>query len=196
MSEQEPLSSGDIAAFLDGRLRGEDLARLESRLADDPAARQEVIKASRIIASAPHRDQQRRIHWIPVAGLAAVAALAFVAIRPRNDQRDSLPRSTERQGVIEESGSIGLIVPVNGQSLGEETRSFAWHGIEGATYRLFISDATGRTVLRRSTSDTVVALPDALLEKGAGTYYWSVDALAPDGSSVTSGVREFVVGAR
>lgn len=196
VSEGETLSPGDIAAFLDGRLVGEDLARVEARLADNPAARQELVEASRILVSAPQPSGQQRNHWIPLAGLAAVAALAFVAIRPRDDQRHSFPSSAERQGVVEERESISLIVPGNGQQLGAESRLFAWHAIEGASYRLIVSDAAGRTILRRNTADTVFAFPDALSDNIRGTYYWSVDALAPNGSSVTSGVREFVLGVR
>ena len=55
--DREPLTAGEIAAFLDGRLEGPELSRVQAVLAADPAARQELIKASRILASAPSSRQ-------------------------------------------------------------------------------------------------------------------------------------------
>ena len=54
--ENDSLTPHEVAAFLEGRLEGEELTRVESYLADHPSARQELIKASRIIESAPQRE--------------------------------------------------------------------------------------------------------------------------------------------
>jgi hypothetical protein len=59
-----------------------------------------------------------------------------------------------------------------------------------------LTDAQGRTVWQSSTSDTVLILPEAIPLNGPASYYWNVDALAPDGSSTTTGIREIRVRAK
>ena len=193
MTDSELLSGGEVAAYLDGRLEGEELARVEEHLASNPSARQELIEASRIVASTPAREQAR-FRWLPAtAGLAAIAALMLIAVRPRTDPGGASTVSTERRAPVEQFDRIDLVSPLEGQSLDVAAASFAWRSIEGATYRLVVSNASGQILLQRNTTDTLVNVARSLLTNGSGTYYWSVDALAPDGSSVTSGVREFVV---
>lgn len=196
VNEDDPLSEGEVAAYLDGRLEGAELARVEAHLADDPSARQEIIKAGRIIASAPRRAEVR-FRWLPAtAGLAAIAALALIAVKPLSNGRDAAAISSERRGSADQFEKINLITPTDGEHVGVAERSFVWRPIEGATYMLVISDRTGLTLLSMSTTDTLVEVSASLFKAGGGTYYWTVDALGPDGSSVTSGVREFVVSAR
>lgn len=194
--EDESLSSGEVAAYLDGRLAGEELARVEDHLANNPSARREIIKASRIISSVPRRETKSR-RWIPAAaGLAAVAALTLIGILPKSVGREATPVSSERRGLADEADKIDLVSPSDGERVTSNGMSFTWRPIGGATYRLVVSDAAGHTLLQRNTTDTLVTAPELSLKTGTGPYYWSVDALAPDGSSVTSGVREFVVPAR
>lgn len=194
LTENEPLSADEIAAFLDGRLEGEELERVQARLADDPLARQEIIKAGRIISSAPAR-QEKKPRWIPAIGvLAAAAAIAVVFVQPDNLNRESRRVASERRGTADEPDRVDLLMPAESESLSVAVSQFAWRPIEGATYRIVVSDAAGRTVLQENTTDTLLRIPGAL--RKAGRYYWSVDALAPDGSSVTSGIHEFVVPSR
>lgn len=195
MSEEAQLSPDALAAYLDGRLEGQELDRVEAHLADNPSARQELINASRIIAAAPQRHR-RRSYWIPLAGLAAAAAIAIVAGLPKMSLRDPASVSSERRGATEAYDRVVLLNPQNGQRVELSPLSLSWRSIDGASYRVVVSDATGKTLLQQNTYDTLVSIPDSVLASGNGTYYWTVDALAPDGSSMTSGASEFIVGNR
>jgi len=187
--ENDPLTPHEVAAFLEGRLEGDELTRVEAYLADNPSARQELIKASRIIQSAPQREVKRSRRFYPLIGLAAAAAIALVFIQPGDVKQLSVPASTERRGVGDEPEQVVLVSPLDGGQIRDRTLPLTWHAVDGATYRIFISDASGNSVFKTSTSDTSLVLPETV--KADGTYYWSVDAISPDGSSSTSGYHEF-----
>jgi hypothetical protein len=68
--------------------------------------------------------------------------------------------------------------------------------VDGATYRVIVSDVAGNTVLQKNTTDTVLAIPESLLKNEGATYYFAVYALLPDGSSLGSDAHEFVVSPR
>jgi hypothetical protein len=190
---RNPLDPDEVAAFLDGRLEGEELERVQARFAEDAGARQELIKASRIVSTLPAK-QRVRVGGLPLlAGLAAAAAIAFVVVQPSRQAISSVPVATERT-VTEDVDRLELTYPADGATISGTAKSLSWHSVSGVSYRLLVSDAQGRTVLEQTTSDTSVTMP-ATLRKGA-TYFWSVDALAPDGSSLTSGLREFTVSER
>jgi len=187
--ENDPLTPHEVAAFLEGRLEGDELTRVESYLADNPSARQELIKASRIIQSAPQREVKRSRRFYPLVGLAAAAAIALVFIQPGDVKQISVPVSTERRGVGDAPEQVVLVSPLDGGEIKDRALPLTWHAVDGATYRIFISDASGNSVFKTSTSDTSLVLPETV--KSGGTYYWSVDAISPDGSSSTSGYHEF-----
>jgi hypothetical protein len=194
MSENDSPSPDEVAAFIDGRLSKEERARLEAYFASNPSARRELIEASRIVATlpAPERDSRR---WIPIAGVAAAAAAAILIVVRPPDSSSSARVASAQRGVGEQAQTIPLVSPAADESVSDAgSRAFVWRSVEGAKYRLVVSDASGKTLLQQSTADTLVAIPAAIATNKPGTYYWSVDALEPDGSSVTSGVRAFTVG--
>ena len=196
LSESDKPSPEEIAAFIDGQLSGEDRARLEAYFASNASARRELIEATRIVATLPPATR-RSVTWMPFLGVAAAAAIVLFLVRPLERNRvidKSLPA---QRGAVEQSQGIILLSPAAGESLIDGSqREFRWRSVDGATYRLIVSDASGKTLLQQNTSDTVFAIPPAIIADHERTYYWSVDALEPDGSSVTSGVREFTAGTR
>lgn len=186
----EPLGPDEIAAFLDGRLAGEDLKRLEARLADDPAARQELIRTSRILSTSPQPKKRRDYTSLPLmATLAAAAAIAFVFLRPAGIERGAGEIPIERTTATAEMYRVEIIAPDEDGDLGRLDRPLVWHSIDKATYRVVVSDSTGQTIYEGNTSDTAISIPVQL--KTGARYYWSVDALVPDGSSASSGAHEF-----
>jgi hypothetical protein len=192
VTEHGSLSANDIAAFLDGRLTGDDLTRVESLLADEPAARMEVAEASRLIATAPRRTIAPS-RWLAIGGIAAVAAAALIILRPGNQPQEHAPAASERRAPIDASERIELVSPVDGQTVRKSDLALTWRGIQNAVYRVVVSDPVGKIVFEVSTNDTSVVAPLMDLNLPNGIVYWSVDALAPDGSSLTSGVRELTV---
>lgn len=191
MFENDPLTPDEVAAFLDGKLEGAELDRVESHLAANPAARQEIIKTSRIIATSPKHEARKWSRFYPLAGLAAAAAIAIVMLRPDQAANSLTPVSTERRGIADEPDRIVLVSPANAQRITTRDEVFTWRAVEGATYRVVISDASGNTAFQTDTNDTTLAIPSSI--RIAATYYWRVDARAADGTSLTSGFNEFVL---
>ena len=190
--QDDPLTPDEVSAFLDGKLDGAELARVENHLAENPGARQEVIKASRILASAPKHEVRRWPRSYALIGLAAAAAIAVVIIRPTdNPTRAGVAVSTERRGLGDESDKIELLSPSNAEQITPGREHLVWESINGSTYRVVISDASGNKVFEATTRDTSLALPESI--RASGTYYWKVDGQAADGTSVPSDVKEFVI---
>jgi hypothetical protein len=187
--ENDSLRPHEIAAFLEGRLEGEELTRVELYLADHPSARQELIKASRIIQTAPQKEVKRSRRLYPLIGLAAAAAIAVVFIRPAAVNQLKAPVATERRGVADEADQVVLVSPLDAGEIKDRAQPLTWHAVDGATYAIVITDASGNKVVQTTTSDTSLVLPEGV--KADGTYYWRVDANSPDGSSSTSGYHEF-----
>jgi hypothetical protein len=190
----EPIDPGEVAAFLEGTLAGEDLKRVEARLADDPAARQEIIKAARIISSAPQPRRRDTAGLSVLVTFAAAAAIAIVFIRPAASNRVDTNVPVERASVPAPAERVNVISPGERGTFGRPDEPLMWHAISGATYRVVVSDSLGQTVYQANTSDTAISIPLPL--KGGSRYYWSVDALSPDGGSAPSGVHEFIVDKR
>jgi len=196
VSESDKPSPEEIAAFIDGRLSDEDRSRLERYCASNAAARRELIEATRIVATLPPA-MRRNVRWMPFLGVAAAAAIVVFLVRPLERSRVADKTLPAQRGAIEQAQGIVLLSPGAGESIPDAVqREFRWRSVEGATYRLIVSDASGKTLLQQNTSDTVFAMPAAITADHEGTYYWSVDALEPDGSSITSGVSEFTAGKR
>jgi hypothetical protein len=179
------LSPDDVAAFLDGRLQGDELARVHAYLAEHPVARQEVIKASRIVSTVPARRKRSIGRWVyPLAGLAAAAVL-FIAIKPpfaRVIERVS----TERRPSLDQPDRIEIISPLAGQQLRSDTATFTWGSVNGANYHFSITDEAGVQLYQYQTTDTVVKVTGSQVGGATGRLYWSVDAQIDNGSSVAS----------
>lgn len=188
--QDNPLSETELAAFLDGRLEGDDLARVQAHLADNPSARQEMIEASRMVTTLPDQRRAPASRWLYVGASLAAAAALLVAVRP--DKPSSVERtSIERRADPAESERITLVFPASGQTVEPERIRFAWRRYNGSTYRLVVSDATGHIMFKAITTDTVLSVTPETLKGAHDKIYWTVDAQAPDGSSVRSEISDF-----
>ncbi len=195
VKEKPPLSEDELAAYIDGRLTGEELVRVEARIADDPAARREFSEAASISVSAPAVIKNRRRRWeVAAVGVIAAAAVITIAILPGNRQasRDEQV-STDRPAADVTSQPLIVVSPLDLDTVSGEEVQFRWRPIEGASYRIALIDEEGQTLLQLRTTDTIVVPPDSVRQKMQGRVFWTVDALAADGSSATSGIRELVI---
>jgi len=65
---------------------------------------------------------------------------------------------------------------------------FTWSaGPEGSTFRFTLLDERGERVWSSETGDTTIVLPAEIEVTPGRSYYWYVDALAPDGRTLTAG---------
>ena len=114
----------------------------------------------------------------------------------------SLSRKLPNEQVVTERRApddgmrIRAMTPEDGMLVRSTDVRFVWGAVPAATYELTLTDAEGRTVWHAATTDTTLILPRTARLSGPASYYWNVDALAPDGSSLTTGIREFKVPAR
>jgi hypothetical protein len=184
----EHVNDLELAAYLDRGLSVPDRARVESHLAVCTECRSHVASAKLLI------DRAGRPRWalrvgVPAAVAAAVAA--FLLISPWDAQIKSNGNGRTRAGA-EPNGLIAY------NPVGNVTRSglrFIWSSATAnASYRVTVSDDSGNTVWSVSGADTSVAIPDSVRLAGTAHYYWVVDALAADGRTLSTGLREFGVG--
>lgn len=185
------MSAEDIARYLDGTLSGDDRARVESVLASSPEARAEIVEASRLLSTLPQNSQGTRRRWA-IASVGAAAAVLLFALSTTVSRNPAPLHDTERQALTNDSPEIRVIAPSDGAQLDASAARFVWNSFDGASYQFTLTDAQGRVLWQASISDTTVALPETKTIAGE-TYYWNVDALAADGSSLTTGLRAFTI---
>lgn len=190
------VSSLELAAFLDDRLKGEERARVAGHFADCPACRDELVAMR---AALGRRTETRSARWWPLAA-AAAAVLLFVAVpgvlRDSSSGPETPPPVTRPGPALpdEASARFAIVVPAEGATLSSSRATLAWRSAgPSATYLLVIQDSTGSVVWTEELADTSARVPaNANLRAGA-RYYWSVDARLADGSTMKTGVHSFVV---
>lgn len=178
----EHLRPLDITAFVrrgPGPLEDPRVAHL----ADCSECRREVLEVSRLL-------RQPALTRVKAGGAIAAAAAIIVAawlgLRSEPSEIDQ-----ERATPVAPAGAVRLISPI-GPTGRDAPLTFSWHTVGNAVeYRLTLLDARGNMIWSSVTTDTVAALPiETSLVRGP-SYYWYVDVLQSDGSSATSGSREF-----
>jgi hypothetical protein len=181
-----------VAAYAEHRLNPTDLAQMEAHLAECALCRGEILAVRRIIDPRAASRWRRPPYW------AAAAAVVLLMVGGRvswtrfgpGDGLGSLP---DRSHAAPGTGLEGHLPEADGSvAPGSEVR-FVWGATaEGSTFRVTVLDERGVLLWSEETGDTAVAMPPGILDRGE-TYFWYVDALAPDGHSLTSGPRRFVV---
>ena len=173
----------DIAAFVrngPGPLGDPTVAHL----ATCSACREEALEVSRLLR-APAVGRVKS--GAAIAAAAAIVLAAWLGLRvatPDVDRERAAP-------VTQPGGAVRLIGPL-GPVRRDAPLTFVWHrDAKAVEYRLTLLDARGNLVWSSATIDTVATLPiETSLVRGP-SYYWFVDVLQADGSSATSGSREF-----
>lgn len=182
------LSADDIAALIDDDLPADRRAAVGAHLAVCGECRSELVAASELVDSAPAKPR------IPVRWLAGAAAvIAVIAILPLVRSRSAAPPANAQRATSRSTTSIQTIGPTSGAKVVPESLTFSWRPLPSVvTYHLFVTDSAGTPVYSLTTGDTIAETTDAHLSPGS-RYYWYVDALAADGSSVTSAQVGFSV---
>jgi len=176
------LSVDDVAAMVDGRLPADRRALVEAHLAVCSLCRTEVAQASNIVGSLPARSR------IPVRWIAgAAAAVLVVAIVPLvRGARDGVVPKGERASPSHPE-TLTALAPTADAHMPADSLRFAWRSVGGVTtYHLFITDSVGAPVYDVATAETTV-VSNGIPQLSSGVrYFWRVDALSSDGSTVNS----------
>jgi hypothetical protein len=178
---REHLTDADIAAYVDRALTKPQLDRVEDHLAGCPDCRRHVLETKELI------ERIKRPRKMMIGGtLAATAIVAFLIFRPDSASIDQRPlmRNNGTTATLNAHGPIGTAPRVG--------MRFVWSPAQNAeSYRLAVSRADALPVWSSSGTDTVATLPDSIVLRPSERYYWVVDALLSDGTTRSTGLREF-----
>lgn len=183
--EMDHLTDTEAAAYLDRGLPLAGRDRVEEHLASCPDCRAQLIAAKNILT---HERGPRRSLLFGSAVVAAAAALIFL-IRPATHEVEHLATAPLMRGSMETARLIayGPMGETHAQAL-----RFVWSAAPGAaTYRVSVTRGDGAAVWSQGSTDTSVALPDSVALRTNQRYFWVADALLGDGSTRSTGLREF-----
>ena len=175
-----------IASYLDRRMSEADREQFENHLAECEDCRRAVIEARSLM-------KQVRPTWRmnTVVGVLA-AALIFVVVDLKVQHRNDLAAPASTRAVQPVGSAITPYGPI-----GEVARAglrFVWSPLANAiSYRLSLVDANSQPVWSTAAADTSIALPPSVSLRVGENYFWSVDALASDGATRSTGLHEFHV---
>lgn len=177
------ISDIELARYLDRTLSAADRDRVEEHLASCATCRELTVESQRVL-----RSVRRPRRLVAAGGLAAAAAIIIVI--GRVDPRTSdVPR--ERAGFANGSGLT--VYGPTGNTNSADVR-FVWGSTENVeSYRLSLTTADGAEVWSQSGIDTTAVVPLSVPLQPARNYFWVVDAVLKDGTTRSTGLKEFSV---
>jgi len=184
-------SAEDIAAYLSGRLAPASIEALERHLVECAECRQVVTSARRVLRT--HRAPQR-LRWMVPSSAAAILLIAILIRVPASTVGDEPLRSDSGAAGSESALTIPVVAPREGEVVPNRPIVFVWRAqSKRPLYRLSLTEASGRQLWSGETTDTTLSLPaEVPLDRGQ-TYFWTVDALAADGRSLTTRSQRFSI---
>ena len=167
-----------LAGYLDHDLPGEERNEVELHLASCAECRAELAEVRGL-------QRRHRRHWARFL-VPAVAAATLVAIAwPRQTRVPSNIRA-----VAPVDAPIEIVAPLPSTEIAPQPIRFAWRSAgPGASYSLTLQEADGRIVWASTVADTVAVLPDSVALGSGQNFFWSVEALLPDGRTRSTGVK-------
>lgn len=179
------ISDAELAAYMDRNVAPAERDRIESHLADCDECRRHLIETRRVLGGV---DRTRGLRII--ATLAA-AAVVFVFVRFEVwPTRENPTASFARGG----TSSAEITAHGPGGDVSRKGLEFVWSPVSGvASYRITVSRADATPVWSKTTTDTVVTLPASVVLQQGQTHLWVTDALLLDGTTRSTGLREFRV---
>ena len=167
-----------LAGYLDDALPAEEKRQTELHLASCGECRTELADVRRLQA------RGFRLSRPVLVSLATAAAILLVVAIPRETPAPSTVRSGSGTNPV-----LEIVAPLPSETVASPV-TFIWRSAgSGASYAFSLQREDGTVAWTSSTADTSIAVPDSL-ELGSGrTWFWYVDALLPDGQSLSTGVQ-------
>jgi hypothetical protein len=181
------LTVEDVAAYIDRGDAAEQRARVEAHLATCAECRSEVVTVARLARS--FRDRRR---WTVAAPLAAAAAVLLLVFAPWQRAPD------RSEPVLREPAVTTTVAPRPLAPLGAVAvlPRLLWTSVPHADrYRVTVFDGNGSVVWETLTTDTLVAVPDAVALGVGVPYFWKVAARTSWDRWVVSDLTTFTLGA-
>jgi hypothetical protein len=181
-SRPNHLTDSEMARYLDRRVSLEERDRIEDHLASCAECREHALGTQQLL----RRGRRPRI--VATGGVLAAAAVVLIwiaRVEPAKDQS-----AQQLRGVV--SDNIGLVAYGPTGDAKRESLRFVWGSAAGAaSYRLSVTRANGAQVWSQSGVDTVASLPRSVTLLIGERYLWVADAVMRDGSTRSTGLREF-----
>jgi hypothetical protein len=175
------LTNIEMARYLDRKLSSDERDRVEAHLASCANCRELTLGSQRVL-----RKVQRPRRLIAVGALAAAAAVLIVIGRLEPET----PDVARERAPVANTTSLIVYGPTGSTSIAN--LRFAWGAAENVeSYRLSLTTADGAEVWSHSGLDTTAVPPSSVSLRPAGNYFWVVDAVLKDGTTRSTGLREF-----
>jgi hypothetical protein len=194
--DAEPLGSIHVddtllAAYLDRRLSDEDRDRLEDHLAGCDTCRERLLAATGTLRGERRRTRARSASAVAVVTVGIAGVFFLVPSSPTPGSPQLRSGSSDPLGA---APALEAVTPTDGETVVVGSTLLVWRSVDGAArYRITVSDPESGVVFEKDVADTVVSLGSMGPLAPGEAYVWYVDALLPDGRSVTTGVRSFSV---
>jgi hypothetical protein len=185
------LSSEDIATLVDGTVDASRRRKLDEHLALCPDCRAELIGASRAVDTAP-RTRRHHFTWGAAIAAAAVVAIAIGLPMMRTATRQS-PAADVTRDAGAPSATVTLALPHDNADLAADSVRFVWQREPTASYRVVVTDSVGKRLFSIPRNDTTALPPTTAHFVPGARYFWNVDALRTDGTSLSSASRAFTI---
>lgn len=195
-SPGDHLSPEELAAYLDGAVGSEERLRIQEHLEGCDSCREEAAEVVLLLQRGGRRRVRRLA--IPVAAAAAVAAVLLLGPWSQNGSQGpgERVRAPESVSTGEALPTVRALSPVQSSTVEQDSVVFAWEEVgEDAVYRLTVTDESGEPLWFHETAQTSVPLPSDVELLPGQDYFWFLDVLQPDGSTASTGVMSFRVGA-
>jgi hypothetical protein len=181
-SRPNHLTDSEMARYLDRRVSLEERDRIEDHLASCAECREHALGTQQVLRRA------RRPRMVATGSVLAAAAVVLIWIAGVEPAKD---RSAQQlRGVA--SNNTGLIAYGPTGDAKRQSLRFVWGSAPGAaSYRLSVTAADGAQVWSQSGVDTVASLPRSINLRAGAKYMWVADAVLRDGSTRSTGLREF-----
>ena len=187
------LTDIEMAAMAEGSASTRTVEQMQAHLAECDECRGLLVDVTRLASLMPVLPSRTPTVAWGVVGLAAAGLLTIGLLTALTSRSVQTPQIASERTPAGERESVRTLLPEGVVSELHRLR-FVWAADGDVSYRLTVTDATGGPVWATTTTDTTVVLPDSVLLAPGSRYYWYVDALHLDGSSATSGRREFATG--
>ncbi len=189
------LNTGEIAAYVDQAVSTAERERIEAHLATCDDCTEEVAFIVKTLdAAAEPTSGARRPLILVAAGIAAAVLAGSLIIGALGTQRDGDRVLRDSPEAVEtgEPTAVRVVAPAEAGTVDIGRATFSWRAAEpGAAYNLTVTDEGGDVVWTGSTRDTAIVLTTQVVLDPGETYFWYVDAILPDGRTLSSGVRSF-----
>ena len=195
IAQQDHLTAGDIAGFLDADLTPADRLRVEAHLDTCTECRGELAAVSGLAHAAPqvapvpdHRRPVRK--WLPLTiGIALAASLAaFLLLRPAQLGPFRSPEQVRAPNLGEGRASLEIVAPGPDSVVASAALRFVWKGSAASFYRISVLTESGEPVWTADTQDTVMVLPATVVLVPGRHYFWQVEGIA-DGIVSSTGYQ-------